>query len=222
MLRSRRLYILCWSEFSRRRLLPAVSPAAGHLTTPTVAGLPGLCENFCPTTSKGSPILRLLSSHWATSVVRTRVVGVANVGDSLRRLSSLQHRIYNLLGPSHHAAASRGCGGFAAVGRRYRSIAARSALSSECGQFHVVSWRRKLNTDLLTSKYPPLRAKTRPLPGPKKLWNFEARACIGRQKNLDFINKNVRLVIRTPFQKLRYYFCCINVLKNTLMFYCNS
>jgi len=29
--------------------------------------------------------------------------------------------------------------------------------------------------------------------GPKKLWNFEARACVGLQKNLDFINKNVRL-----------------------------
>ena len=29
--------------------------------------------------------------------------------------------------------------------------------------------------------------------GLKKLWNFEARACIGLQKNLDFINKNVRL-----------------------------
>ena len=85
-------------ELSRRRLLLAVSPAAGHLTSPTVAGLPGLCENFRPTTSKSSPILRLLSSHWATSVVRTRVIGVANVGDSLRRLSSLQHRIYNLLG----------------------------------------------------------------------------------------------------------------------------
>ena len=42
--KSRRLYILCWSEFSRRRLQPAVSQAAGHLTTPTVAGLPGLCE----------------------------------------------------------------------------------------------------------------------------------------------------------------------------------
>jgi len=83
---------------SRRRLLPAVSPAAGHLTTPTVARLPGLCGNFRPTTSKSSPILRLLSSHWATSVVRTRVVGAANVGDSLRQLSSLQHRIYNLLG----------------------------------------------------------------------------------------------------------------------------
>ena len=50
-------------------------------------------------------------------------------------------------------------------------------------------------------------------PGPKKLWNFEARARIGLQRNLDFINKNVRLVIRTPFQKLRYYFCCINGLK---------
>ena len=97
MFGSRRLYILCWSELSRRRLLPAVSPVSGHLTTPTVAGLPGLCKNFRPTTSKSSPILHLLSSHWATSVVRTRVVGVANVGDSLRRLSSLQHRIYNLL-----------------------------------------------------------------------------------------------------------------------------
>ena len=82
----------------QRRLLPTVSPAAGHLTSPTVAGLPGLCENFRPTTSKSSPILRLLSSHWATGVVRTRVVGVANVVDSLRRLCSLQHRIYNILG----------------------------------------------------------------------------------------------------------------------------
>ena len=40
-------------------------------------------------------------------------------------------------------------------------------------------------------------------PGPKKLWNLEARACTGLQKNLDFINKNVKLVIRAPFQKLR-------------------
>jgi len=29
--------------------------------------------------------------------------------------------------------------------------------------------------------------------GLKNLRNFEARACIGLQKNLDFINKNVRL-----------------------------
>jgi len=53
---SARLYILCWRELSRRRLLPAVSPAAGYLTTPTVAGVTGLCENFRPTTSKSSPI----------------------------------------------------------------------------------------------------------------------------------------------------------------------
>ena len=28
------VYILCWRDLSRRRLLLAVSPAAGHLTTP--------------------------------------------------------------------------------------------------------------------------------------------------------------------------------------------
>jgi len=31
-------------SLGRRRLQPAVSPADGHLATPTVAGLPGLCE----------------------------------------------------------------------------------------------------------------------------------------------------------------------------------
>ena len=49
--------------------------------------------------------------------------------------------------PSHR------CGGFAAVGpaaRRYRSIAARPALSSKCEQCRVASRRRKLNTDLFT------------------------------------------------------------------------
>jgi len=38
-------------------------------------------------------------------------------------------------------------------GRRYRSIAARPALSSNCEQCHAVSWPRKLNTDLLNCKY---------------------------------------------------------------------
>ena len=54
--------------------------------------------------------------------------------------------------PFHHPAATRRCGGFAAVGpaaRRYRSTAALPALSSKCGQCHVVSWRSELNTDLL-------------------------------------------------------------------------
>jgi len=38
-----------------------------------------------------------------------------------------------------------------------------------------------------------LNVDTELLQGLKKLWNLEARACIGLQKNLDFINKNVRL-----------------------------
>jgi len=41
---------------------------------------------------------------------------------------------------SHHSAGARRCSGFAAVGRKYWSIAARPALSSKCDQCHVVSW----------------------------------------------------------------------------------
>ena len=39
-------------RLGRRSLQPAVLPADGHLTTPTVAGLPGLFENFHPTAPK--------------------------------------------------------------------------------------------------------------------------------------------------------------------------
>jgi len=35
------------------------------------------------------------------------------------------------------------------AGKKYRSIGARPALSSKCDQCDVVSWRRKLNADLL-------------------------------------------------------------------------
>ena len=58
--RPRRLYILCWRKLSRRRLLPVVSPAVGHLSTPgqhvNNVRLWGVCRNFRPTTSKTSPI----------------------------------------------------------------------------------------------------------------------------------------------------------------------
>ena len=88
-------------SLGRRSPQPAVSPADGHLTTPTVAWLPGLCENFRPTASKSQPDLTYpLSSHWATSPIalsRLEQWAVANVGDSLRRLSSL-HIIYNSAG----------------------------------------------------------------------------------------------------------------------------
>ena len=98
----RRLYILCWS--GRPAILPLQLWQGCQVCVKLSAHA---------TTSKSSPILRLLSSHWATSVFRTRVVGVANGGDSLRRLSSLQNRIYNLLGREQQldkAAAAVGCG----------------------------------------------------------------------------------------------------------------
>jgi len=57
-------------RLGRRSIQPAVSPADGHLTTPTAARLPGLCENFRPTASKSQPNLTYpLSSHWATSPI---------------------------------------------------------------------------------------------------------------------------------------------------------
>ena len=53
------------------------------------------------------------------------------------------------VGLCHLSTAVAACGGFASVsptGRKYRSTAARPALSSNCEQCHVVSRRRKLNT----------------------------------------------------------------------------
>jgi len=46
-------------------------------------------------------------------------------------------------------------------------------------------------SDLLP--FPPDHSSKHAAQGLKNLRNFEARACIGLQKNLDFINKNVRL-----------------------------
>jgi len=73
------------------------------------------------------------------------VVDILNLIDTARIvcLSSIQLSV-----PS----AAHRCGGFASVGlaaRRYRSIAAWPVLgSSSCERCHVVSWCRKLNTDL--------------------------------------------------------------------------
>jgi len=47
--------------------------------------------------------------------------------------------------------------------------------------------------------------------GPKKTLKFRS-TCVYRPTEKSK-RKNVRLVIQTPFQKLRYYFCRINVLK---------
>jgi len=62
-----------------------MSPADRHLTAPNVAGLPGLCENFCPTAFKSYPNLTcLLSSLWATSPIA--LSGLVGVGQRWRQL----------------------------------------------------------------------------------------------------------------------------------------
>ena len=51
--------------------------------------------------------------------------------------------------PSHHSVGARSCDGFAAAGPaagKYRSTAARPALSNKREQCHVVSWRGTLNS----------------------------------------------------------------------------
>ena len=77
--------------------------------------------------------------------------GSVSVRPSIRLSVSLSHLV-----------AARHCSGFAAVGltgRRYQliatatrchSMAAMRHAAAECGQCHVVSWRRKLNGDLLS------------------------------------------------------------------------
>ena len=47
------------------------------------------------------------------------------------------------------AAAASGFAAECRVGRRYRSIAAASVVSSKCGQHHIESQWRRLNSDLL-------------------------------------------------------------------------
>ena len=41
---------------------------------------------------------------------------------------------------------------------------------------------------------------------PKKLWNFESRAYIGLQKNLDFINKKRKISNRDHFSEIKILF----------------
>ena len=62
-------------ELSRRRLLPAVSPAAGHITTPIIIDCQGCVEISAQRPPRLAQLNAPLSSHWATSVVRARVVG---------------------------------------------------------------------------------------------------------------------------------------------------
>ena len=102
----RRLYILCWSELSRRKLSPT-------LATPTTLVLTTLVAQCELSRRKIGLLLEVVGRKFSHSPGNPATVGVVRwpaagdtAGSSLRRLSLLQHRIYNLLGthPRHATA----------------------------------------------------------------------------------------------------------------------
>ena len=76
--------------------------------------------------------------------------------------------------------------------------------SQDISIYNAVTWPPTVHWPAPTANYVSHGLKT---------LKFRSTCVYRPAKNLDFSNKNVRLVIRTPFQKLRYYFCCINVLR---------
>ena len=94
----RRLYILCWSELSRRKLSPTLAtPTTLVLTTPVAQ-----CEL---SRRKIGLLLEVVGRKFSHRPGNSATVGVVRwpaagdtAGSSLRRLNSPQHRIYNLLG----------------------------------------------------------------------------------------------------------------------------
>ena len=95
--RATRLYILCWSEHTRRKLsLTFATP-----TTLVLTMLVAQCE-LCR--RKIGLLLEIVGRKFSHRPGNTATVGVVRwpaagdtAGSSLRRRSSLQHRIYNLL-----------------------------------------------------------------------------------------------------------------------------
>ena len=104
---SRRLYILCWSELSRRKLSPT-------LATPTTLVLTTLVAQCDLSRRKIGLLLEIVGRKFSHRPGNPATVGVVRwptagdtAGSSLRRLSSLQHRIYNLLARSWSLPAHR-------------------------------------------------------------------------------------------------------------------
>ena len=103
----RRLYILCWSELSRRKLSPT-------LATPTTLVLATLVAQCELSRRKIGLLLEVIGRKFSHRPGNPATVGVVRwpaagdtAGSSLRRLSSLQHRIYNLLGSHARAKTPR-------------------------------------------------------------------------------------------------------------------
>ena len=95
--RSRRLYILCWNELSRRKL-------SMMLATPTTLVLTTLVAQCELSRRKIGLLLEVVGQKVSHRPGNPATVGVVRwpaagdtAGSSLPLLSSLQHRIYNLL-----------------------------------------------------------------------------------------------------------------------------
>ena len=97
ILHAGRLYILCWRELSRRKLSPT-------LATPTTLVLTTLVARCELSRRKIGLLLEVVGRKFSHRPGNPATVGVVRwpaagdtAGSSLRQLSSLQHRIYNLL-----------------------------------------------------------------------------------------------------------------------------
>ena len=95
---ARRLYILCWRQYSRRKLSPTLATS----TTLALTTLVAQCELSRRKIGLLLEVVGRKLSHSPGNPVTVGVVRWPAAGDTagsrLRRLSSLQHRIYNLLG----------------------------------------------------------------------------------------------------------------------------
>ena len=98
----RRLYILCWREHSLRKLSPT-------LVTPATLVLITLVAQYELSRRKIGLLLEVVGRKFSHRPGNPVTIGVVRwpaagdtTGSSLRRLSSLQHRIYNLLGARAH------------------------------------------------------------------------------------------------------------------------
>ena len=119
-------------EKAASRLPPYSTPAASSGNCP--AG-PEAEKNSPHSRSVGCPFLAIVDT-----------APTARAAGSMKLLTvrlSVCLSVCPFVPPSHHSAAARCCGGFAAVGpasKRYQSTVTRPALSSsECEQCHVVS-----------------------------------------------------------------------------------
>ena len=96
---ARRLYILRWSELSRRKL------SSPTLATPTTLVLTTLVAQCELSRRKIGLLLEVVGRKFSHRPGNPATVGVVRwpaagdtAGSSLRQLNSLQHRIHNLLG----------------------------------------------------------------------------------------------------------------------------